>query len=34
VDGVYRVRDDEPTARIGAGLHRRPERVSVRRECP
>jgi hypothetical protein len=24
VDGVYRVRDDEPTPRIGAALHRTP----------
>jgi hypothetical protein len=27
VDGVYRVRDDEPMPRIGAGL---PEPVSIR----
>ena len=24
VDGVYRVRDDEPTPRMGAGLHKTP----------
>jgi hypothetical protein len=24
VDGVYRVRDDEPTSRVGAGLHKTP----------
>ena len=24
VDGVYQVRDDEPTPRMGAGLHRTP----------
>jgi hypothetical protein len=24
IDGVYRVRDDEPTPRIGAALHRTP----------
>jgi hypothetical protein len=24
VDGVYRVRDDEPASRIGAGLHKTP----------
>ena len=24
VDGVFRVRDDEPTPRVGAGLHRTP----------
>jgi hypothetical protein len=24
VDGLYRVRDDEPTPRIGAGLHKTP----------
>jgi hypothetical protein len=24
VDGMYRVRDDEPTPRIGAGLHKTP----------
>jgi hypothetical protein len=24
VDGVYQVRDDEPTPRIGAALHRTP----------
>jgi hypothetical protein len=24
VDGLYRVRDDEPTSRIGAGLHKTP----------
>ena len=24
VDGVYRVRDDEPTLRIGASLHKTP----------
>ena len=24
VDGVHRVRDDEPTPRIGAALHRTP----------
>ena len=24
VDGVYRVRDNEPTRRIGAGLHKTP----------
>jgi hypothetical protein len=27
VDGVYRVRDDEPRPRMGAGLHKRLERV-------
>jgi len=25
VDGVYGVRDDEPTPRIGAALHRMPQ---------
>jgi hypothetical protein len=24
VDGMYRVRDDEPTPRTGAGLHKTP----------
>jgi hypothetical protein len=24
VDGLFRVRDDEPTHRVGAGLHRTP----------
>jgi hypothetical protein len=24
VDGVYRVRDDEPTSRVGASLHKTP----------
>ena len=24
VDGVYRVRDDEPTSRVEAGLHKTP----------